>query len=147
MDGRTRIEGHLLSLAAVPAGWQLVATGDLDQDTHTDLVWQHDPTGDLAWWRLDGAVQLSGAALSPGAVSDTAWKMRGSADLDGDGQTDLLWQHTTTGDLTAWLMNGTTLRSGDALSPGRSVTSCGGSRGRDEGGPTDGLSGCACVGR
>lgn len=117
MNGLTRIEGHLLSPTAVSASWQIVGTGDLNQDGITDLVWHHDTTGELAWWRLDGVAQVSGGPLSPGAVTDTSWTVRGAADLDLDGQTDLLWQRVTTGELSGWLLNGTTLRSGEALTP------------------------------
>jgi len=56
----TRIEGHLLSPTAVSAGWQIVGMGDVNQDGFTDLVWHHDTTGALAWWRLDGVAQVSG---------------------------------------------------------------------------------------
>jgi hypothetical protein len=38
-------------------------------------------------------------------------------DVNGDGRTDLLWHHHADGRLSAWLMNGTTLVSGTALTP------------------------------
>ncbi len=111
MTGRTMIEGHLLSPYAVDPAWQVVATGDLDQDGSVDLIWQHQTSGDLAWWRLDGYAQMSGAALSPGHVADLEWKIRGAADFDGDGRTDLVWQHMSDGAVAIWLMDGTALRS------------------------------------
>lgn len=87
-----------------------------------DLVWQHETSGDLAWWKLDGYQQVSGAGLTPGNVSETNWKIRGTTDLDGDGQTDLLWQQVASGELSTWFMNGTTLRSGELLVPLAPVT-------------------------
>ncbi len=75
--------------------------GDLDQDGLTDLVLQHDGTGNLAWWRLNGSVQMSGASLSPATLSNTQWKIRGTGELDVDGQTNLLWQNVVTGELAS----------------------------------------------
>ena len=36
-------------------------------------------------------------------------------DLDGDGMADLLWRHSQTGDVSAWLMNGTVLKDAVVL--------------------------------
>jgi hypothetical protein len=37
----------------------------------------------------------------------TDWQLAGLGDFNGDGKTDILWRHTVTGALYAWLMNGT----------------------------------------
>lgn len=53
-------------------------------------------------------------------VLDQQWVPVASADLDVDGQTDLLWRNTSSGKVIAWLMNGATrvstatIWSGDA---------------------------------
>ncbi|WP_410962502.1 FG-GAP repeat domain-containing protein, partial [Salmonella sp. SAL4358] len=39
-----------------------------------------------------------------------SWVLSGAGDFDGDGQSDLLWRHATTGDVSVWLMDGTSLR-------------------------------------
>jgi YD repeat-containing protein len=102
---------QLLTPNAVSADWSLVATGDLDQDGLTDLVWQNDTNGDLVWWRLNGTALVSSEPMNPGSLPNLQWKIRGSADLDADGMTDLLWQNTVTGEIGVWLMNGTSLRT------------------------------------
>jgi len=43
------------------------------------------------------------------------WVLVGAADFNGDGQPDLIWQNTVTGQRTIWLMNGTNLVSGVSL--------------------------------
>ncbi|KJU87163.1 hypothetical protein MBAV_000643, partial [Candidatus Magnetobacterium bavaricum] len=37
---------------------------------------------------------------------------------NGDKKSDVVWQNTTTGDVAAWLMDGTTISSGNYLSRG-----------------------------
>ena len=43
--------------------------------------------------------------------------MVGLADLNQDGQRDLLFQHNVTGDLAVWFMSGTTMQSAQSLNP------------------------------
>jgi hypothetical protein len=49
--------------------------------------------------------------VSPGGSGSmplpTVWQLAGIGDLDGDGKVDLVWRNTQTGDVAAWLMNGT----------------------------------------
>jgi hypothetical protein len=42
-------------------------------------------------------------------VSDTNWAIRAIADMDGDGDNDLLWQNDQIGLMVVWLMAGTSL--------------------------------------
>ena len=48
---------------------------------------------------------------SPGTVSDLNWQVQGAGDFDGDGQSDILWQNRSTGQVVVWLMNGLTTAS------------------------------------
>ena len=41
-------------------------------------------------------------------VTDLNWKIVGTPDIDWDGNADILWFNQNTGDVTYWLMNGTT---------------------------------------
>jgi hypothetical protein len=89
---------------------------DVDHDGRMDLLWQHQTTGYLAAWMMDGATQLAGTALTPAQVEDTGWKVAGAGDLDGDGSDDLVWQHIGDGRVAAWFMRGLTRLSGELLS-------------------------------
>jgi hypothetical protein len=42
------------------------------------------------------------------ASVDPAYDIVGTGDFDGDGKSDILWRHTTLGDVWIWLMNGPT---------------------------------------
>jgi subtilisin family serine protease len=39
-------------------------------------------------------------------IADPSWKIRGTGDFNQDGQTDILWWNSTSGQVVAWLMNG-----------------------------------------
>ena len=62
---------------------------------------------------------MSGTALSPSRFADIQWQLRGLADFNGDGQTDLVWHHQATGDIYVWLMNGTTAVGATYTNPSR----------------------------
>lgn len=66
----------------------------------------------------DGSAQVAGTSLSPANLANTQWKIRGAADFDADGMTDLLWQNTVTGELAVWFMNGSAQRTSGVPIPG-----------------------------
>jgi hypothetical protein len=70
---------------------------------------------------MNGTTRVSGDYLYGGQAVDTNWKIVGVFDIDSDGKPDLIWQNQTTGQLSYWLMNGTTLVSGDYLYGGQAV--------------------------
>ena len=119
MNGTTLVDGRPLGMGSLmDPSWRIVASGDFDRDGSRDVVFQHQGDGRLAIWLMSGTTQLAGIALSPDQVPDTNWKIRGAADFDRDGWTDLIWQHQTTGQIAVWLMTGTQLRDGRLLTPG-----------------------------
>ena len=120
MNGTTLVEGRLLSPASVAdTNWRIVGSGDFDGDGHADLVWRHRTSGQASVWFMNGTTLLSGTLLSPAGVADTNWQIRAVADLNDDGQPDLVWQNVSTGFLAAWLMSGTAMVEGVYLSPNR----------------------------
>jgi hypothetical protein len=54
---------------------------------------------------------MNGVALGSDAYVtqiDPSWKIQGIADFNGDGQSDLVWRNTDTGNTYVWYMNGPT---------------------------------------
>ena len=120
MNGTAAISMTLLTPSQVAdTNWKIVGVADLNGDGHADLVWQHQTTGDIAAWMMNGTAAISMTLLTPSQVADTNWKIVGVADLNGDGPPDLVWQHQTTGDIAAWMMNGTAAISMTLLTPGQ----------------------------
>ncbi len=117
MNGLTQIAGFSLNPNQVAdTNWRIMGTGFFNADPEVDLVWMHQTSGALSAWLMTGATQSSGPGLTPSSISPV-WRLAAVSDLNADGSADLLWQHTTTGEVSVWFMNGVTQTSGQALSP------------------------------
>ena len=107
MNGTTYLSSA--ALAGAPLPWRIAAVGDFNGDGQTDLVWQNAATGERLIWLLNGTTFSS--AVSLGTV-DLTWTIGRPeptsafpADFNGDGQSDLVWQNTATGERIIWLLN------------------------------------------
>jgi VCBS repeat protein len=105
--GERVLSGGYLNSPALPVGWRVAGSADIDGDGHTDLILQSD-SGQLGAWFFDGTTLRNGITLTPGQVGDPNWQIRAVGDLNHDGHPDLIWQYAPTGQVAFWLMNGTT---------------------------------------
>jgi FG-GAP-like repeat len=104
-------------MAVTPdASWSVGGIGDFDSDGNADILWRRTD-GALALWGMNGATinssqapTINGMTVTPGA----SWSIAGIGDFDGDGNADILWR-SADGSVTAWLLNGATITSGDAV--------------------------------
>jgi len=120
MLGTTRTsEVNLTPGQVEDPSWEIVGAGDLNWDGRTDLVWQHQPSGIVAAWMMNGTTLVETRSLTPNDPGDANWKVRAVMDLNRDGNLDLIWQHQTDGWLNVWFMNGTTRQENRALTPDR----------------------------
>jgi hypothetical protein len=117
MRGANLAGSALLNPAQVAdPNWKIAGVGDFNGDFKPDLVWQHRD-GWLAVWYMNGPNLAGSELLNPVQVADTNWRIRAVIDLNGDGKTDLIWQHMSAGLLSAWLMNGSSVASAVSLNP------------------------------
>jgi hypothetical protein len=118
MNGTVMVQAFMLSPDRVTdLRWKIAGVGDLNADGHPDLVWQHQTSGQVSAWLMNGTQMQVGQLLTPSAVADLRWKIRAIADVNGDGMADLIWQHQTQGLISTWLMNRTTMVAGILLTP------------------------------
>jgi hypothetical protein len=82
------------------------------------LFWRHATEQWLAVWHMNGLTLTSTASLSINQMTDTAWKIAGIGDLNGDGHRDVVWQHDD-GWLAAWFLQGTRVTMSGYLSVNR----------------------------
>ncbi|MGI0486044.1 DUF4347 domain-containing protein [Pantanalinema rosaneae CENA516] len=114
MDGTNFLTAQgILSVADL--SWKIGGVGDVNGDGRPDIVWRNDRTGTVGLWHMNGNTLLGTAALPPTVsaahqVTNTNWTIAGRADFNHDGQMDLLWRNSVTGQIAFWLMSGTTLK-------------------------------------
>ena len=101
--------------ATVATSWHIAAAADFNGDGRTDIVWENTVSGDRGFWLLTGSVSAPTITWRDLAVVPTVLRIVGAGDFNGDGQTDLVWENTSTGKRVIWLMNGTTFVSSVSL--------------------------------
>jgi hypothetical protein len=83
------------------ADWQIVGTGDFNDDGKADLLWRHS-SGQTTAWLMNANKRLVEGTFG---VVGTDWQVERTADFNGDGTADILWRHTT-GTVSIWLLDG-----------------------------------------
>ena len=120
MEGLTVSGGAALSAPPVPdVNWTIVAATDVNGDSKPDILWQNRKTGVITSWLMDGTSFITAGPFTVGGASDTRWHLTGVADIDGDGDADLLWQHASTNHIAAWFMDGRKYIDARVLTPGQ----------------------------
>lgn len=114
MNGIAIASGPLIT--SVPdQNWQIVASGDFNQDSQSDIVWRHSVSGQNVIWYMNGTSIQSGVEITP--VTDTNWKIGTAGDFNNDGKVDLVWRNSLSGANVIWFMNGGTIASGIEITP------------------------------
>ncbi|MDJ0707139.1 MAG: FG-GAP-like repeat-containing protein, partial [Leptolyngbyaceae cyanobacterium MO_188.B28] len=93
-------------IAAYAKGFEVRAVGDFNGDGQNDLILKDTSRGSMMAWFLNGA-QRTGTKTIFQNLKNTDEEVRGAADFDGDGQTDLLIHNAKTGKVEFWKMDGT----------------------------------------
>ena len=98
--------------------WRVRAVCDVNHDGRSDLVWQYAPSGQVAFWLMDGITAI-GFVVPQRPMPRPDWEIFGCGDVNFDGQSDLSFGSTAhRGTLAVWHMMGTEYVRG--LSPSAS---------------------------
>jgi hypothetical protein len=116
MDGTTFVGEEVFSQIS-DTNWRVAGTDDFNGDGKTDILWRYYGTGAYQGlnvvWFMNGS-QFSGEAVFS-QILDIDWRIEGTGDFNGDGETDILWRYYGTGTYQGlndiWFMNGTTFVS------------------------------------
>jgi uncharacterized repeat protein (TIGR03803 family) len=89
----------------------------------SSIVWQNTD-GQAALWQMDGTSKIASALVNPNP--GPGWRVVGSGDFSGNGNSDILWQNAS-GQAAIWEMDGTTKIAGALIAgnPGPSWTEVG----------------------
>ena len=90
--------------------------GDINHDGKSDLVWRNYSTGENAAWMMNSTGVPSSAVSYPG-LTDLNWHMAGVADFNADGNLDLVWRNTATGQNAIWYLSGGSVIGAGLLPP------------------------------
>lgn len=113
MDGLTKRAGGFVGNSQ---GLRFLGVGDFNADGKDDLLWQEPGSTTVYGWLMDGFSITQQAAITNACAPGAGWRVAGVADLDGDGRSDVLWNHESLGFVSGWLMDGLNRRSGGYIS-------------------------------
>jgi hypothetical protein len=91
-------------------GWIVPSTGDFNRDGMADVLWYDTISHRIQVWLMAGVRILEQGPEIPGPPGGN-WTAITSADFDGDGLQDVIWNDADTNRMAVWLMEGTHVRS------------------------------------
>lgn len=98
--------------------WELSGAADFTGDGKNDILWHNTKTGKTSIWIMNGneyvgtvPLEFPAEEVPPGYETSEAqnWKLKFTADFNGDGMPDILWRSDAgkdAGKVVIWLMNG-----------------------------------------
>ena len=100
-------EGYIRTVA--DQNWQVAGVGDFDGDGSSDILWRNAATGENYMYPMDGKTILGQEGYLR-TVADQSWQVKGTGDYDGDGNADVLWRNSVSGENYLYPMVGTTIK-------------------------------------
>jgi len=113
MSSPTAVKSGAVIYTEPNTNWKIVATGDINGDGKTDLIWWNKSTGQVYAMMLNGTT-ITGAGLIYNEPN-TNWKIVAAADFNGNGIAELLWWNSTTGQTAIGQTNGTSASTANLI--------------------------------
>ncbi|MEI6206552.1 MAG: VCBS repeat-containing protein [Desulfuromonadales bacterium] len=113
MASSTTIKSGAIVYTEPNTYWRIVATGDLNGDGKTDLIWWNQVTGQVVAMLMDGTTVTGTGQIY--SEPDTSWKIVAAADFNGNGKAELLWWNSRTGQVAIGSTNGTNASSASLI--------------------------------
>ncbi len=119
MDGSLGVLDTIEAVAAGNAPGKLVALADMNGDGINDFIWTHiEGTRQVVTlWEMNNDRTLKRSVVL-GKVA-APYEFRAVGDMNSDGNTDILWQASSTGKVIVWHMDGHGARTSFAALTGR----------------------------
>jgi hypothetical protein len=95
----------------------IVQTGGTLTDQRPSVFWHNQTTGQVETWHMSGLNVIDTRQVN--LTTDSHWKLVGTGDLNGDGQSDLVWRHDTEGWVGYWTLQNDTVTGTGYLSINR----------------------------
>jgi len=114
MNGTNLVQSQLISRPPPGPLWRVVGIGDFNRDGQADFLFRHR-NGYLLVWFMNGVTPVRQSLLSNGDSIAPLWRIAGVADVNNDGQPDIIWQGPDSS-IVVWFMEGTLPVSGPFLS-------------------------------
>lgn len=88
--------------------WDIVTTGDFDNDGDADIIWRHNSTAQWKLWEMQNGLRISQPAQTDFDLAHE-WTVVGAGDTDKDGDDDVILNKTSTGAVLIWEMQNHTI--------------------------------------
>ncbi|MEM7556637.1 MAG: FG-GAP-like repeat-containing protein [Cyanobacteria bacterium P01_A01_bin.84] len=105
MDGTTETKSTIATVAP-SSGWMIADAGDSNGDDKADILWYNNTSGEVGLWEMDGATPTNQNVIGVTVDPTLGWQITDMADVDGDGNSDIIWRNGTTGENGIWRLDG-----------------------------------------
>ena len=114
LKGTVAVGGGVIQNNPFDPTWNVVATGDFNGDGKADLVWQHQGDGLTEIQFMNGTTPIGGGLILNSPFGPD-WHVAGVGDFNGDGLSDLVWEHSGDNLVEVQFLTGITAIGGGAI--------------------------------
>ena len=110
ITGRATVLGEGGAVALVGPPWSIAGVGDFDGNGGADILWHNSASGETQIWfmagfRVTGRGTVVGEDGAPAFIGPP-WSIVGTGQFNNNGQCDILWHNSASGETQIWGMNG-----------------------------------------